>query len=63
MFEALVNWVEHGQAPDRFTATKTSGGATQTRPLCPYPSFAHWTGKGSTDDAANFVCRAEHCEK
>ena len=27
-----------------------------TRPLCPYPQIAKYTGKGSTDDAANFVC-------
>ena len=35
---------------------KTVAGGTQTRPLCPYPALAHWTGAGSTDDAANFVC-------
>jgi feruloyl esterase len=28
----------------------------RTRPLCPYPKTAKWTGVGSTDDAANFVC-------
>ncbi len=36
---------------------KHSGGVTQSRPLCPYPAFARWTGAGSSDDAANFVCR------
>jgi len=35
-----------------------SGGALQTRPLCPYPAVAKYTGSGSTDDAANFVCAA-----
>jgi feruloyl esterase len=29
-----------------------------TRPLCPYPQVAQYTGVGSTNDAANFVCKA-----
>jgi feruloyl esterase len=29
----------------------------RTRPLCPYPQTEHYKGSGSTDDAANFVCR------
>ena len=29
----------------------------RTRPLCPYPQQAVYTGTGSTDDAENFVCR------
>jgi len=28
-----------------------------SRPLCPYPQVARYTGAGSSDDAANFVCR------
>jgi len=57
LFEAVVDWVEHGKAPQQILATKPLVGATQSRPLCPYPAFARWTGAGSTDDAANFVCR------
>ena len=30
-----------------------------TRPLCPYPQVAHYKGVGSTNDAANFVCKAK----
>ena len=56
LFNAVVNWVEHGQAPDTILASKPITGGTQTRPLCPYPTFAVYTGSGSTDDAANFVC-------
>jgi feruloyl esterase len=26
-----------------------------TRPLCPYPQVAQYTGTGNTNDAANFV--------
>ena len=57
LFDAVVDWVENDQAPERILAAKTSGGVvTQTRPLCTYPKFARWTGAGSTDDADNFVC-------
>jgi hypothetical protein len=56
LFEAVVNWVEHGVAPDRILASRSISSGTQTRPLCPYPAFAHWAGVGSTNDAANFVC-------
>jgi len=28
-----------------------------TRPLCPYPQVATYKGTGSTNDAANFVCK------
>jgi hypothetical protein len=31
----------------------------RTRPLCPYPLVARWTGQGSTDEAANFACTVE----
>ena len=54
-FSAVVDWVENGKAPQRIIA---SGGAVpgRTRPLCPYPQQAVYKGKGSIDDAANFVC-------
>jgi feruloyl esterase len=53
----LVNWVEGGAAPDRIPAARVENGeVTRTRPLCPYPQVAEYTGSGSTDDAANFVC-------
>jgi hypothetical protein len=58
LFDALVEWVEQGGAPDQILAVRTAGGVMQSRPLCPYPAFARWTGSGSSDDAANFVCRA-----
>lgn len=59
--EALAKWVEQGQAPDRIIATKYVGdkptnAVERTRPLCPYPKEAVYTGTGSSDDAANFVC-------
>jgi feruloyl esterase len=57
-FTPLVNWVEHKQAPDRIVASHATNEAVdRTRPLCPYPATAQYTGHGSIDDAANFVCR------
>ena len=58
MLSALDEWVEDGQAPDRLVAARLRDGAVdRTRPLCPYPRVAVYTGTGSTDDAENFVCR------
>jgi len=28
----------------------------KTRPVCPYPQVAIYTGSGDTNDAANFSC-------
>jgi feruloyl esterase len=55
---ALDAWVEKGAAPDRIIASRVVDGTVAgTRPLCPYPQKAVYTGSGSTDEAANFVCR------
>ena len=59
---ALDKWVDQGVAPAQVIATKYKTGANpesgivRTRPLCPYPQVAKYTGNGSTDDAANFRC-------
>jgi len=59
---ALEQWVEQGVAPGAIIATKyvndldPAAGVKMTRPLCPYPQAAIYTGKGDTNDAANFVC-------
>lgn len=54
---ALVDWVEKGQAPQRIVATGTSVFPGRSRPLCPYPQYAHYNGSGNPEDAANFSCR------
>ncbi len=56
LFEAVVNWVEKGTAPETILASKPIPGGKRTRPLCPYPAEARWNGSGSSDDAANFSC-------
>lgn len=51
-------WVEQGVAPDSIIAARQQDGVVdRTRPLCPYPQLAVYTGNGSTDDAENFVCQ------
>ena len=55
---ALEQWAEKNKAPDVMIASHlTDGTVDRTRPLCPYPQIAQYTGKGSIDDAKNFVCR------
>jgi feruloyl esterase len=58
---AVVDWVEHGVAPDRIIAGKllpadTSGAPNMQRPLCPYPRAAQYQGSGNPNDASSFVC-------
>jgi len=55
---AIDGWVESGKAPSRIIAQKGTGAAvTRTRPLCPYPQHAVYSGTGSTDQAENFACK------
>jgi hypothetical protein len=56
LFQSVVDWVEKGTAPDTILASKPVTGGTQTRPLCPYPAVAKYTGSGDLNSAANFVC-------
>jgi hypothetical protein len=56
MLTAIVDWVEKGAAPDRVVATGRAFPG-RSRPLCPYPQHAQYTGHGDTNDAGNFVCQ------
>jgi hypothetical protein len=64
MTAALERWVEQHSAPDKIIATKfkidgnPESGVVRTRPLCPYPQVARYSGSGSTSEAANFACVA-----
>ena len=55
----IVEWVENGRVPATLIARKPAAGdqPARPRPVCPYPAKAAYTGSGSTDDAANFVCK------
>lgn len=62
----LEQWVELGQAPDRIDAVQHSeigsaeglGPVLRSRPLCPYPQVARYTGSGSAYSASSFSCVA-----
>src|SRR5581483_10719538 len=56
MLTAVVDWVEKGTAPDHVIATGPTFPG-RSRPLCPYPKYAEYTGHGSENDASNFVCK------
>ena len=54
----LIDWVEAGVTPERIEAARIEDDkVVRTRPLCPYPKAADYKGKGSIDNAENFVCR------
>jgi len=56
---AIVDWVEKAEAPEELTGyhVGADGVIGMTRPLCAEPKVAVYKGSGSTDEAANFVCR------
>lgn len=57
-FSALATWVTQKTPPTQIVATHmTNNSPDRTRPLCPFPQTAHYSGQGSIDDAANFVCK------
>lgn len=57
---ALERWREAKVAPARIVAAHVTNGVVDvTRPLCPYPQIAVYSGIGSTNDAQNFVCKAQ----
>jgi feruloyl esterase len=56
---AIVDWVEKDMAPARITATALPNSTffpNRTRPLCPYPSYAKYDGRGPVESEASFVC-------
>jgi len=61
---ALERWVEQGVAPTRIIATKFKAddpakGAAVTRPLCPFPQVAKYSGSGDVTEAKSFACAVD----
>jgi len=57
----LVEWVEHGNAPEQIIATKyvnnnASLGVQMARRICAYLKQPHYLGTGDANTAANYVC-------
>ncbi len=65
MLSVIDTWVTEGKAPDKIIASTPAKNPMNpnqkqmTRPICPYPQVAVYKGSGSTDDAANFVCKVK----
>jgi hypothetical protein len=54
---ALDNWVTHGVAPETLTATDIAPATNgRSRPLCRYPEFPRYVGKGNVNLASSFTC-------
>ena len=59
MLTELENWIEKGKAPAAVVASHASDGKVdRTRPLCPHPLVAKYSGNGNVDEAASFRCEA-----
>jgi feruloyl esterase len=54
MLSAIDAWVDQGKVPDSILATKAN--SDLSRPLCPYPTAAHYNGEGDTKSARSFLC-------
>jgi hypothetical protein len=52
---AIVNWVEHGEPPERIIATGKHF-PDESRPLCAWPKVARYVG-GDQRKAASFACQ------
>jgi feruloyl esterase len=57
-FDRIVDWVEKGIEPRAIVGARkdASGKVIRTRPFCPYPMVARYTGNGDINEAANFTC-------
>ncbi len=70
LLTVATKWVEQGAEPGSYrnpvdawkrgggSAPADIGGAAFTRPLCPYPSYAQYAGRGDVDSAASYARRA-----
>ncbi|MGO1068831.1 tannase/feruloyl esterase family alpha/beta hydrolase [Lysobacter sp. CA199] len=55
---AIVDWVEKGVAPTRLTYTFIQPGSTAPRslPVCLYPQYPRYDGRGDISAAASYTC-------
>jgi feruloyl esterase len=61
----ISTWVETDTAPNFIVAYHydVNGQVDRSRPLCPYPQEAIYSGQGSIDDYRNFSCGSPNREK
>jgi len=60
-FNALVDWVENGVAPDYFDANVGTVAAPKYRRICKYPDEVVYNGMG-LNDYNNFTCKVNDTE-
>jgi feruloyl esterase len=54
---ALDNWVTRGVSPETLTAVDIAAATNgRSRPLCRYPMFPRYVGKGNVNHASSFSC-------
>jgi len=56
MLGAIDQWAQTGKAPEELIASNPPNQPARSRPLCPYPKRATYSGHGNTDEAENFRC-------
>lgn len=62
LLAAMMQWVEAGKAPATLVASKRdrgTGAVRFTRPLCEYPRWPRYDGKGDVNSASSFACVAD----
>lgn len=52
----LIDWVENNVTPQEVIATSRVD-TELSRPLCPWPEYAHYSGNRDPNQAENFECR------
>ena len=72
--DPLVRWIEEGKAPERIIgkqpglvelsdvldgAEPSKDAPVFTRPICPYPKYAKYNGRGDVNNEKNFRCVGE----
>ena len=59
LLSALDRWVTKGHAPGTLKARRfdaVTGETVLSRPLCVYPAYPRYDGKGNVNSARNYVC-------
>ena len=62
LLATVMEWVEAGRAPGELRASKRDPGSGRvlfTRPLCEFPRWPRYKGRGEVGEAGSFECVAE----
>ena len=62
---ALADWVERGRAPGTLQSTlsRESAKPGNTRPLCEFPRYPRYKGKGDPTKASSFECAGDRVDR